>query len=236
MASIEQAAQHRPFRRGLRRRPRRGARGASRDQRDARTLAGLDSPFACVQAPLEYVHLFRPKPDLGSERMFASLISRLPPRLLQACAYAKAFAFLEDQPASVPSDGAARCRPAAGDPNAGLRDPSSPPRATTPGQCDLPAARCAERHVICAGGRARPRTDEEPHARRDGAVPARVQPCCAPLAASHAAYSPATQAAAHQPATQAAAYPPATQPAAHPPTTQRSQRRTGRPCGRPVLK
>jgi hypothetical protein len=149
--------------------------------------------------------------------MFASLISHLPARLLQVCAYAKAFAFLEDQPASVASGGATRRRPAAGDVHAGLRDPAGPLRATTPGQRDLPAA-AAERHVVCAGGRTRPRIEEESYARRDGAVPARVQPCCAPLTENHAAH------------------PPATQTATYPPANQRAQRRTGRPCGRPVLK
>jgi hypothetical protein len=184
--------------------------------------------------------------------MFASLISHLPARLLQACAYAKAFALLEDQPASVPSDRAARRRPAAGDPNArprdpgsplrvttpGQRDPASPLRAITPGQRDLPAAaaRFTERHVICAGGRARARTDEESYERRDGAVPARAQPCCAPLVANDAAYLPAPQGTAHPAVRRPVAYPPATRPAAYPPVTQRAQRRTGRPCGRPVLK
>jgi hypothetical protein len=165
--------------------------------------------------------------------MFAFLISHLPARFLQACAYAKAFAFLEDQPASVPSDGTARRHPAAGESNAGLRDPATPARSTAPGQRDFPAERCAERTVFCAGGRARPRTEDKSHARRDGAVPARVQSCCAPLAANHAAHPPAPQHGAHP----AAAYQQGAHPAAaHPPAPQRVQRRTGHPCGRPALK
>ena len=139
--------------------------------------------------------------------MFAFIISHLPARLLQACAYAKAFAFLEDHPASVPSDGAARRHPAAGDPSAGPCDPLRPSRSTTPGQRDLPVGRQAERNVFCAGGRARPRTEEESHARRDGAVPARAQSCCAPIAA----YPPADHQAAHSPAV----HPPADHQPAH---------------------
>jgi hypothetical protein len=125
--------------------------------------------------------------------MFVKLISHLPAPLLRACAYAKAFALLEDP--SMPAH--TRARP---------YEPHRPDTATPA----LPALPPAQRKASCAEGRPRELLARRAP-RRHGAAPANLQPCATPIA-----LSPAFARSTADPS--------------------RPQRRTGRPCGRPVIK
>jgi len=194
--------------------------------------------------------------------MFAKLISHLPAPLLRACAYAKAFALLEDP--SMPAHGRPRtyephrhetatAGPAVTAGTASTANASMPAvtastadatmpavtastadatmpavtastaDATVPAvtsltagavPCDattqLPTPSREHRPSSCADGRHRALPARRAP-RRDGGVPANLQPCSTPIAQSPAIAR-------------------STAPAG------RAQRRTGRPCGRPVTK